>query len=83
MRNTKRMHLLNCGESGTICGIDAESGISRRLSELGFIAGTKVTCLANSPLGDPKAYFVRGTVIALRHADAGCITVCCGGSDEN
>lgn len=83
MRNTKRLHLLSCGESGTICGINSESGISSRLSELGFIAGTNVTCLAESPLKDPKAYLVRGTVIALRRRDAECINVCCGEADES
>ena len=42
----------------------------RRLQDIGFIPGTAVTCLQRSPLGDPTAYRIRGTVIALRREDA-------------
>ncbi len=41
-----------------------------RLAELGFIAGTRIECVAKAPLGDPIAYLVRGAVIALRRSDA-------------
>jgi len=46
------------------------SARSRRLQDIGFIPGTAVTCLQRSPLGDPTAYRIRGTVIALRREDA-------------
>lgn len=38
----------------------------RRLMDLGFTPGVKVTRLQTSPLGDPIAFEVRGSVIALR-----------------
>ncbi|MCL5097350.1 MAG: metal-dependent transcriptional regulator, partial [Candidatus Omnitrophica bacterium] len=38
----------------------------RRLLDLGFVAGTPVEVEMVSPIGDPTAYRVRGTVIALR-----------------
>ena len=41
-----------------------------RLTDLGLIPGTRVTCTARSPSGDPRAYLIRGTLIALRNADA-------------
>ena len=41
-----------------------------RLLDLGLIRGTRVTCTAKSPAGDPAAYLIRGAVIALRRADA-------------
>ena len=42
----------------------------RRLQELGFVPGAQVECVGTSPLGDPRAYQLRGTVIALRRRDA-------------
>lgn len=44
--------------------------LRRRLMDLGFSAGNTVTPLFRSPLGDPTAYRVMGTVIALRLEDA-------------
>ena len=43
----------------------------RRLLDIGLIPGTRVTCTAVSPAGDPAAYLIRGAVIALRGRDAG------------
>ena len=47
-----------------------------RLLDLGLIRGTRVTCIARSPWGDPAAYLVRGAVIALRDQDARDVAVC-------
>ena len=46
--------------------------LSWRLRDLGLIENTRVVCLGRSPMGDPSAYLIRGTVIALRRCD------CCG-----
>ena len=48
----------------------AQGAQRRRLQELGFVPGAQVECVGTSPLGDPKAYQLRGTVIALRRRDA-------------
>ncbi|HYG35582.1 MAG TPA: FeoA family protein, partial [Clostridia bacterium] len=47
----------------------------RRLLDLGFVAGTKVEVEMVSPGGDPTAYRVRGTLVALRREQAGLIRV--------
>jgi len=47
----------------------------RRLLDLGFVAGTPVEVEMISPAGDPTAYRVRGTVIALRREQAGLIRI--------
>jgi len=47
----------------------------RRLLDLGFVPGTRVRVVRASPLGDPRAYLVRGTVIALRREDAAEVMV--------
>ena len=42
----------------------------RRLQELGLIPGTHIRCLFRSYSGDPCAFLVRGTVLALRRCDS-------------
>lgn len=66
----KRLSDLSIGEECRISAIDIDGLMRRRLMDLGFVPGTKVECLRRSPAGDPTAYLVRGTVIALRKEDA-------------
>ncbi len=49
--------------------------LRRRLLDLGFTPGNSVTPLFRSPLGDPTAYAVMGSIIALRQEDAESIQV--------
>lgn len=53
----------------------SSGGLRRRLMDLGFSEGEALECLLKSPLGDPTAYLVRGSVIALRSGDAAEIMV--------
>ncbi|MBR7184397.1 MAG: ferrous iron transport protein A [Clostridia bacterium] len=57
------------GERGTVTALTADAGMRRRLLDIGFIPGTPVTCIGRSPFGDPAAYLIRGTVIAIRKKD--------------
>lgn len=47
----------------------------RRMLDLGLVENTKVEALRKSPSGDPTAYEIRGTVIALRIEEAANIFV--------
>ncbi|MGP1363029.1 MAG: metal-dependent transcriptional regulator [Bacteroides sp.] len=47
----------------------------RRLLDLGFIEGARVSVCFRSPLGNPTAYQIRGTIIALRADQARQIQV--------
>jgi DtxR family Mn-dependent transcriptional regulator len=47
----------------------------RRLLDLGFVPGTPVEVDMVSPAGDPTAYRVRGSVVALRREQANLIRV--------
>ena len=47
----------------------------RRLLDLGLVPGTSVTCLFSSPLGSPRSYEIRGTLIALRTEQAARVLV--------
>ncbi len=61
-------------ESAVIKKLNTKGELRQRLMDIGFVPGTKIQCVRISPFGDPKAYFVRGTVIALRNSDAATIT---------
>lgn len=63
------------GESCIINGHKSTGIMAKRLKELGFMSGTRVTCLLKSFAGDPTAYLVKGAVIALRREDAEKIKV--------
>jgi Fe2+ transport system protein FeoA len=41
-----------------------------RLLDLGFVPGTQIAYEMSSPLGDPTAYLVKGSLIALRKDQA-------------
>ncbi len=62
-------------EDAVVCEIRAEPDIKRRLYDLGFIKGSHVVCAFKSPLGDPVAYYLKGTLIVLRHQEASKIIV--------
>lgn len=49
--------------------------MQQRLLDLGFYPGKTVTLVLTSPKNDPKAYEIRGTVIAIRDEDANYIKV--------
>lgn len=72
MRATPLLPLdtLNIGDFGIVCILPENTELRRRLTALGLIPGTKITAVNVSPAGDPKAYFFRGSLIALRHNDA-------------
>jgi len=58
------------GRRGVITAVELQGPARRRLLELGFLPGTTVEALRRSPAGDPIAFGLRGTVVALRRAEA-------------
>jgi len=69
------LNFLPVGKVARVISLDAHGSDRRRMLDLGLVSGTRVEALCRSPSGDPVAYFVRGTVIALRCEDACKITV--------
>lgn len=66
------------GERARITYIDSKNDASiimRRLLDMGMTPDTEIECVGMSPSGDPKAYFVRGAVIALRSEDSASIHI--------
>ena len=70
MYETLSLSALAEGESAYVTEISAGPAMDRRLTDLGLVRGTRVTCMLRSPAGDPCAYLIRGALIALRRADA-------------
>jgi len=66
---------LNINDEATIKNIDKECEIKRRLYELGFVPGSWVKCCMISPLGDPAAFLIKNTMIAVRSEDSGKIEI--------
>ena len=63
----ENLNQLPLNKSGKIeCG----EGIKRRLLDMGLVKGTEITPILISPSGDPRAFLVRGTIIAIREEDA-------------
>ncbi len=63
------------GELAVVQKSFAEGSIRKRLMDIGLIKGTLVKCVGSAPAGEPKAYYIRGAVIAIRADDAKNIIV--------
>lgn len=50
--------------------LNCTGDIKRRLLDLGIVKGTAIQPILQSPSGDPRAFRVRGSTIALRKEDA-------------
>jgi ferrous iron transport protein A len=59
----------------TVTALESRGAERRRLMDLGLLPGVEVQVDMVSPLGDPTAYVVRGSMIALRRSQARAIHV--------
>jgi DtxR family Mn-dependent transcriptional regulator len=77
VRGTKTLTVLRAGQQATVFRLDdsLQGFTRRRLLDLGLIPGTTITAEMRSLFGDPVAYRVRGTLIALRRDQAEKIIV--------
>ncbi len=66
---------LSLNEEVVIKAVKTNYALKRRLYELGFVPQEIVKCVLVSPFGDPKGYYVRGNIWALRETDASLIEV--------
>jgi len=58
------------GEQGVLESIDLPGDAGRRLMELGFLPGSRITAARSAPGGDPLVFRVDGSEIALRRETA-------------
>ncbi|NLI14396.1 FeoA family protein [Pelotomaculum propionicicum] len=65
------LYNLPVGRSAVVTSLNAAGMTRRRMMDLGLVPGTEVEALRYSPFKDPKAFKIRGAVIALRREE-GC-----------
>jgi ferrous iron transport protein A len=61
---------LRRGDAAVLQGIDLPKDEARRLMELGFLPGARITAGLSAPGGDPRVFRVDGSEIALRRDTA-------------
>ena len=66
---------LNINKNATILNLNCNGDLRRRLLDLGLVNGTDIKAIFKSPMGNPIAYEVRGTTIALRKEDSKLIKI--------
>lgn len=71
----RSLNELKQGETAIVNKVMTEGSMRRRFCDIGLIEGTKVECVCISPQGDPKAYLIRGAVIAIRNRDSNSVIV--------
>ena len=66
---------LELNKTGYIENLNCNDSVKRRLLDLGLINGTAITPIFVSPSGDPTAFEVRGSIIAIRVEDTSLIDI--------
>ena len=67
---------LNTGGTGVILKVGGQGNFRKRLIEMGFIPGKKVSAVLNAPLKDPIEYEIMGYKVSLRRDEAALIEIC-------
>jgi ferrous iron transport protein B len=71
----KSLFDLTQGESGIVVKIKGRGAFRKRLIEMGFVVGKKVTVVKKAPLQDPIEYQIMGYDISLRAQEAKMIEI--------
>ncbi len=71
----KTLNDLPLNTKGYIKKLNCIGNIRRRLLDLGFVEGASITPVLISASSDPRAFSIRGTLIAIRKEDANLITI--------
>ena len=75
MNKNCTLNNLPLDKSGIISSIKCKEYLINRIYDMGILENTIIKPLYRSPFGDPTAYLVKNTVIALRKKDSKYITV--------
>ncbi len=66
---------LKTGDTGVVIKVGGQGNFRKRLIEMGFIPGKKVSAVMNAPLKDPIEYEILGYKVSLRRAEAALIDI--------
>jgi len=67
--------MLRPGQTAIIKALNSTGALRRRLLDMGLVEGTPVECLGVSPGGEPRAFLIRGAVLAIRGEDCRDIVI--------
>lgn len=70
-----RLSELKPGESGIIVKILGHGAFRKRVIEMGFVKGRKITSLMSAPLKDPVKYTLMGYEVSLRLSEANLVEI--------
>lgn len=70
-----RLSELKPGESGIIVKILGHGAFRKRVIEMGFVKGRKITALMSAPLNDPVKYTLMGYEVSLRLSEAHLVEI--------
>lgn len=74
-RNLVTLNDLPINTTGYISSLNCNGDIRRRLLDLGLVKNSSIIPVLISPSGDPRAFEIRGTLIAIRKEDANLINI--------
>ena len=66
---------LNINRNAKIINLNCNNTLRRRLLDLGFVKGSSIKAVFKSPTGDPIAYEIKNTILALRKDDTKLINI--------
>ena len=66
---------LQTGEEGVVVRVAGHGAFRKRIIEMGFIKGMKVSAVLNAPLKDPIKYRIMNFEVSLRRSDASKIEI--------
>lgn len=66
---------LKTGQSAIVIKVLGHGGFRRRILEMGFVRGQKVSAILNAPLRDPIKYGIMGYEVSLRRSEAAMVEV--------
>lgn len=77
MQQTAEIPLARLGKNtrAQVVAVRLKGPVGRRLRELGFVQGARVTGRNSAPLGDARVYEIAGANICLRRAEARAVQV--------
>lgn len=71
----KTLNELHEGETAVIVKVHGKSEFRKRILEMGFVAGSKITIIKKAPLHDPIEYELMGYHVSLRRQESKLIEV--------
>ena len=76
-----RLSELKTGESGVIVKVFGHGAFRKRVMEMGFVRGRKISAILSAPMRDPVKYSLMGYEVSLRRSEASMIEILPVGND--